>query len=152
MKNIYTLLGEEDKVELITSVLQQLGLAIWLIYDNLMWAAKVGLIKNADTNTWLKRSNQAWLMAMLSAVVKNAYLLFQSEQLIKSTSTRETVVKIRNKQFNDSLELIRNFVDIPLPLTQLSPSVAEHMNSGFVGACGTITSLIGIYQEWKKIK
>ena len=73
MKNIYTLLGEEDKVELITSVLQQLGLAIWLIYDNLMWAAKVGLIKNADTNSWLKRSNQAWLMAMLSAVIKKKF-------------------------------------------------------------------------------
>jgi hypothetical protein len=43
-------------------------------------------------------------------------------------------------------------MDVPLPLTALNARAAQILPTGIVGLLGTITSAIGIYQVWSKMK
>jgi len=122
------------------------------LYIYRIWFIKAGLLKNTDAAPLLKRSNQAWLLAMIISILKNAYLLRKTETSAQRTSMPDVRTKIRAQQKTYAIDLIRTLLDIPIPLTQLSTTASGLMHSGFVGACGTISSLILLHQEWQKSK
>jgi len=142
---------ESDFIVRSTTVIQNLGLAIWLYYDHIIWAAKIGLVQK-DTTEHARRANIFWLLAMVMGIVKSAYLLHITQQLAAQQQKPETLEALRKRQHDYILELLRNLFDIPIPLTGLNKTVAAHIPTGIVGICGTITSLIGMQQVWSKIK
>jgi len=132
-------------------VVQNLCLAGWLFFDHIIWGAKIGLFK-ADVPSHAKKANIFWLIAMVCGIVKSCYLIQQAQQLVNTTQKPETVESLRKAQADYGLELARNVFDLTIPTTGLSKRVAAVIPSGMVGLCGTITSLIGIYQVWSKTK
>jgi len=146
-----TFLAESDGVIKITTVVQQLALALWLLYDHVIWAGKLGLVKTDKMPTYARRANIFWLVAMLMGIVKSLYQLQQSQgKLLRASGTARA--EIKNKQFDDLLELVKNTLDVPIPLTALNQRVATLIPTGIVGLFGTLTSLIGVYQAWIKVK
>jgi len=140
---------EKDSVVKVTTVIQQLALAFWLLYDHVIWAGKLGLVKTERMPLYMRRANIFWLVAMLMGIVKGGYLLDQSQRMASSVSNK---ADFRKRQFEIVVELIRNIFDVPIPLTALNQKVAALIPSGMVGLSGTFTSLIGGYQAWSKIK
>jgi len=139
---------ETDGVVRATTVVQQLSLAMWLLYDHLVWAGKVGVV-NTDTAAHARKSNSFWLLAMLMGIVKSVYLLHQTQRLVAETSKANTLEALRKRQTEFVLELLRNSFDLPIPISALFPRL--QISSGFVGASGLFTSVIGLYQVWSKI-
>lgn len=135
-----TLNNETDTVVKSTMVVQQFSLGLWLLYDHVIWAGKLNLIKTDKMPIYTRRANIFWLIAMLMGIIKTLYAL----QRVKRGDN--------DKKRELSLELVRNIMDVPIPLTGLNQRVAAAIPTGIVGLFGTITSLIGIYQAWSKIK
>jgi len=144
-------LQETDPIVRGTSTIQNLCLALWLFYDHVIWATKVGLM-TSDVVAHTKKSNVFWLISMICGVIKSLYLLQQTEQLASRTNKIESLEQLRQKQHEYFLEFFRNALDMAIPITGLSKRAAEVFPAGLVGLCGTITSLIGIYQVWGKTK
>jgi len=139
---------ENDALVKATTVVQQLSLALWLVYDHAIWAGKLGLVQT-DVAAHSKKSNTFWLISMIMGVVKSTYLLQQTQRLAAETSKANTLESLRKRQFEFLLELLRNLFDMPIPLSALSPRL--QIPPGFVGACGLFTSLIGVSQVWSMI-
>jgi len=142
---------ESDSVVQLTTVVQNASLAVWLFFDHIIWAAKVSLIK-ADIPAHAKKANIAWLIAMICGIIKSAYLIQQTQQLVSTSPKAETVQSLRKVQADYLLELIRNVFDLTIPSTSLSKRISSTIPTGIVGLCGTVSSIIGIYQVWAKIK
>jgi len=141
---------ESDVVVKSTTVIQNLCLAVWLIYDHIIWAGKLNLIQT-DIKAHARTSNSFWMTSMIMAVIKGIYLIQQTQQLANETSKPETLESLRKRQLSFLEELLRNAIDIPIPLTGLSEKAASAIPSGIVGLCGAVTSVIGIHQVWAKI-
>jgi hypothetical protein len=84
--------------------------------------------------------------------LKSAYLLQATQALVPKAIKEGTLEPLRKKQSELTLELLRNLIDVPIPLTGLSAPVARVIPTGIVGLCGMISSLIGIYQAYGKTK
>jgi len=148
--------GENDLVLAATTVIQNIGLGLWLLYDHVIWANKIGFWKNPNIDAlvpiYQRRSNIFWLIAMVAGIVKSAYLLQQTQQLANNTSKAETLDSLRKRQFEYLLELFRNIFDVPIPLTALNQQVGKTIPVGIVGLFGSVSSIIGLYQVWVKTR
>jgi len=142
---------ETDAVVKVTTVVQHLGLAIWLIYDHIIWAGKLGLVQT-DLVGHNRKANIFWLISMVAGAIKSAYLLQQTQQKMNAAQKEEALDSLRKRQFEYFIELMRNILDLPIPLHALNKTVQQHVPTGLVGLSGSITSLIGIYQIWSKTK
>jgi len=155
LQNAFRTFNEEhDGVLKTTVVVQQISLSLWLFLDHIIWATKIGLIKS-DTPKHARRANTFWLIAMLAGIVKSCYLLQQTQQIVShalATGKGESVSSARKAQLEHLLELLRNIFDVPIPLTGLNQTVQKTIPTGIVGLCGSVSSIIGIYQVWSKIK
>jgi len=140
-----------DPVVQLTSVIGEVSLGLWLIFDNIVWAGKTG-VTTADVTKISRKANQFWLLAMISAIIKNAYLLQQTQISINNTTKYDALVSLRQRQFSFLLDLVRNMFDLTIPSTALSKELAARLPSGVVGLCGMISSFIGLYQVWVKVK
>jgi hypothetical protein len=144
---------ESDVVVKATSVVQQLALALWLLYDHVIWAGKLNVIKTDRLPIYSRRANIFWLVAMLMGILKSIYLLQQTQKISASSATKaDSLASLKKRQQEIFLELVRNIFDVPIPLTALSQKAGALIPSGIVGLFGTFTSFIGIYQAWTKIK
>eukprot|EP01117_Protostelium_nocturnum_P002313 TRINITY_DN12977_c0_g1_i1.p1 TRINITY_DN12977_c0_g1~~TRINITY_DN12977_c0_g1_i1.p1 ORF type:complete len:264 (+),score=71.25 TRINITY_DN12977_c0_g1_i1:101-793(+) len=142
---------EKDLVVKFTTVAQNLFLAAWLYYDHILLFNKIGLISR-DTKPVSKKSNTFWLLAMIMAIVRAAYYIHDTQNTARNATKPETLESIRQRQTEYSLELVKNVIDLPIPLSGLSPRFASVFPSGLVGLCGTVSSFIGVHQVWGKIK
>lgn len=61
---------ETDSVVKLTTVVQNICLAMWLYYDHIILGAKVGFLKMDVTNQ-SRRSNIFWLIAMVCGMSKD---------------------------------------------------------------------------------
>jgi len=149
LKSWYT---ENDVVVKLTTVVQNVSLGLWLVYDHIVWATKLGLIKS-NIEEHSRKSNIFWFISMVTAILRNLYLLQQTQQLFASgTHKQDTLESLRKRQSEYLLDLIRNFLDLPIPITALSKKASQIVPGGVVGLCGTVTSLIGVHQVWTKTK
>jgi len=142
---------ETDAVVKVTTVVQHLALAVWLIYDHIIWATKLGLMQS-DVAKHNKKANISWLISMIAGALKSAYLLQQTQQKINAEQKPDALDSLRKRQFEYFIELMRNVFDLPIPIHALNKTVQQHVPTGLIGLSGTFTSLIGIYQIWVKTK
>jgi len=140
---------EPDPIVKLTTVVQNFSLAGWLFFDHIIWGAKIGLFK-ADVPSHAKKANIFWLIAMVCGIVKSCYQMKLAQDSLNSKP--ESKDNIRKAQFEYGLELVRNLFDLTIPTTGLSKQAAAVIPSGVVGLCGSVTSVIGIYQVWSKTK
>jgi hypothetical protein len=105
---------------------------------------------------WLQWSvvsiNIVCTITVCLGILKSCYLLQLTQQLLNSTQKPESIEALRKSQIDYLLELLRNTFDLTIPMTGLSQSVAKTIPTGVVGLCGSVSSIIGIYQVWAKIK
>jgi hypothetical protein len=55
---------QSDSVVKLTTVVQQLALGLWLLYDHVILAASLGFVQPNDTVK--RRANICWLVAMVA--------------------------------------------------------------------------------------
>jgi peroxin-11B len=134
------------------SVVQSSSLAIWLLYDNVIWAQKAQLATSFDIKKLGKRASFFWLVGMLVGIAKCFHLLNVTKLAMRKASSKEDSAVLAKRQNEVTLELVKNVFDLPLPLQGLFEGFKEAVPGGVIGLTGLFTSVIGVHQTWDKLK
>ncbi|CAI9720456.1 membrane 11B-like [Octopus vulgaris] len=126
--------------------LAKINNALYLLFDNLIWLDRVGMLK-VNRSKISELSAQFWLASILCSIGRDFYQLgcITNNTAMKNCSQLQLYVfsLLKNKPL--LFDLIRNTTDLPLPMAML-----HHVNlsPGVLGLLGMISSYIGILTEW----
>ncbi|XP_037329438.2 peroxisomal membrane protein 11B [Pungitius pungitius] len=168
-----------DGVLRLCLTISHLNRAMYFVCDNVLWAGKVGLISKLDQHKWSQRSFRYYLFALILNLTRDVYelrLLIEHEGPYRpskppcspipsttlSSPTPATSARICRKLhllmtvlYSNPpllLDLLKNGCDIFIPLDRLG---IYPTGSGFVGACGLVSSILSILtmvHPWLKLK
>nr|CAB3264783.1 peroxisomal membrane protein 11A-like [Phallusia mammillata] len=146
-----------DPVLKTTLTVANINRALFLGVDNYLWMGKVGILK-VDKG-WDLTSSKFYFASIILSLVRDLYALYvgmiRLSSQAKLDSEDATKNSFRAKYYlhllyhclhensEATIDLIKNICDLPLPGSKLG-YFPNH--NGFVGVCGTISSLIGVYQ------
>ena len=119
-----------------------MGFSLWVLYDNLVYLAKVKLIGDARMAHWDKRSARFWFLGILCALLMNVRKIVENGLMDKKTPRTEY------------LQLVRNTLDLAVPGFKLEMPLVRALvpNKGLVGLSGVVSSLISLYLLWPPLK
>ncbi|NWX11058.1 PX11B protein, partial [Caloenas nicobarica] len=155
-----------------------LNRALFCACDNVLWAARTGLLPALDQDKWGQRSFRYYLFAIVLNLSRDAYelrILLEREASGKRAKSAENGrqpradtrfqqlslklqiqlrLLLRVLQNNPPLllDLLKNACDIFIPLDKLG---LYKTSPGFVGLCGltsSILSILTILHPWLKLK
>ena len=115
---------------------------MWLLYDNLVYLAKMKIINDTHMALWDKRSARFWFLGILCALLMNVRKIVENGLMDKKTPRSEY------------LQLIRNFLDILVPGFKLEVPLIRLIapNKGIVGLTGVVSSAISIFMLWPPLR
>lgn len=151
----------KDDVIRICAIGRSAFLAGWLTLDSIQWFHAQKVIQVADIKWFNTNAARCWFMGLLFAVAADGYRLrnnFQRMQLLEKSAGKkfddepETTVQkelqsLKVEQGKILTELFQDSLDTVIPMSLLG---WISVSSGFVGAVGTITSVIGCKNAWPK--
>ncbi|XP_075907600.1 peroxisomal membrane protein 11B [Nelusetta ayraudi] len=143
-----------------------LNRALYLACDNVLWAAKTGVVPQLDQNKWSQRAFRYYLFVLILNLTRDVYelhLLVEREErslASKSSSSCSSLLGRRVRlvaavlRSNPPLllDLLKNSCDIFIPLERLG---LYPTGRGFVGACGlasSVLSIVTLVHPWLKLK
>ncbi|KAM6899506.1 peroxisomal membrane protein 11B [Xenentodon cancila] len=165
-----------DGVLRLCVTISHLNRAMYFVCDNLVWAGKTGLISKLDQQKWSQRSFRYYLFALILNLTRDAYELcllvdaedrrkhssYPADSLTSPSSSPPSVMWVRQRLrlvgavlYSNPpllLDLVKNSCDIFIPLDRLG---VYQTGSGFVGACGLVSSvlsILSIVHPWLKLK
>ncbi|KAF2439579.1 peroxisomal biogenesis factor 11 [Karstenula rhodostoma CBS 690.94] len=145
-----------DPVLRYTAVGRQLGYAGYMLADNAAVLDAANIYKYPASTRLVREGNKAWFTGITFSILSSLYQLYRlrerSAKLSSSkTAEAEPVVeakKIAREANAVRLQLVSDLCDITIPATALGWA---KLDDGIVGIAGTVSSLLGVYTQWKKV-
>ncbi|KAH0491555.1 hypothetical protein TgHK011_002980 [Trichoderma gracile] len=131
---------------------RQLGYAGYLTFDALTVGDAAGIRKWRHAQTLQQHAYRCWAMGLVFSIAAQAYTLYRLKQREAKIDRKdgEGVVeskRILKERAASHLQLISDVCDLTVPSAALGWA---GFDDGFVGLAGTVSSLIGVYTQWKK--
>ena len=163
-----------DPVLRYAAVGRQLGYAGYLSFDAATVLDAVGAVKSPRTKTYQREAYRFWAVGILFSIMAQSYTLYRLRQrearvdmkegegvvegkrialyvehstLMQLSDTAKTFADLSRERASSHLQLISDVCDLTVPSTALGWA---SFDDGIVGIAGTVSSLIGIYTQWKK--
>lgn len=114
------------------------------------------IYKYAASARLVREGNKAWFTGISFSILSSLYQLYRlRERAAKLSSSKaaeaEPVVeakKLARETNAVRLQLLSDLCDITIPATALGWA---KLDDGIVGIAGTVSSLLGVYSQWKKV-
>lgn len=146
-----------DPVLRLAITLAQINRGFYLLFDHIIWAGRVGLVK-VDLEYWKRFSSKFWFVALILGLARDAYELLLAYQLEKrrqretSHSSEEppshiTILTVLQHNPSVVLDAIKNGADFFIPPYHIG---LINLPSGIIGLLGTISSLVALYTIWNE--
>jgi len=131
---------------------RQLGYGGYLTLDMLTYLDAAGIRKSEATKRLQKEAYRFWLMGLLFSAVSGTYSLYSLRQQEAKIDKKDgegvvTSKRIQKERAAVNLQLLSDLCDLTVPTTALG---FASFDDGLVGLAGTVSSLIGLYGQWKK--
>ncbi|KAJ4299101.1 Peroxisomal membrane protein PMP27 [Kalmusia sp. IMI 367209] len=147
-----------DPVLRYTAIGRQLGYAGYMLFDNATVLDATSIHKFNASQRLLREGYRAWFTGISFSILSSLYSLYRlRERSLKLSSSHsskaaeaEPVVeekKIAREANAIRLQLLSDLCDITIPATALGWA---KFDDGIVGLAGTVSSLLGVYTQWKK--
>ncbi|POS82367.1 putative peroxisomal membrane protein PMP27 [Erysiphe pulchra] len=141
-----------DAMSRFCAVGRQLGYAGYLSFDAAAYLDAAGIVKNSSIKRLQRESNKCWMCGLLFSTVSglySLYLLKQQESRIDRKNGEDVVAsrRIQKERTAINLQLISDLCDLTIPTSAIG---LVELDDGIVGLAGTLSSLIGVYTQWKK--
>lgn len=156
-----------DRVLCLCLTAANISRAFYFICDNLLWAKSVGLIRDIDKERWSLNSSRFYFLSLVMNLTRDVYAIVQlmmqrardrhfRQKMNQHLSENPEVADVVIPQLDaflflllDSLksqpdvafDTLKNICDLFIPLDRLG---FYQTNTGVVGFCGLVSSLIGI--------
>ncbi|KAM3066182.1 Peroxisomal membrane protein PMP27 [Clarireedia jacksonii] len=131
---------------------RQLGYAGYLTFDAITVLDAVGIRKSPSTTRIQKEAYRFWLMGLLFSATSGLYSLYNLRQQAAKIDKKDgegvvTSKRIEKERAALHLQLLSDLCDITTPAAAIG---LANFDDGLVGLAGTVSSLIGVYSQWKK--
>ncbi|KAJ5316858.1 hypothetical protein PENANT_c016G02582 [Penicillium antarcticum] len=131
---------------------RQLGYAGYLTLDTVTVIDVIGVRKLASAKRLQESAYKAWAAGLLCSAVAGIYTLYGLQQKEKTVDRKEgegvvEAKKIEKERSAARIQLISDLCDLAAPASAVG-WVA--LDDGIVGITGTISSLIGVWSQWRK--
>ncbi|CEJ85714.1 Putative Peroxisomal biogenesis factor 11 [[Torrubiella] hemipterigena] len=141
-----------DPVLRYAAIGRQLGYAGYLTFDALTLPDAIGFRKSPSTKTFTQQAQRFWAMGITFSIAAQLYTLYtlkQREQRIDRKDGEGVVEskRIKIERATSQLQLLSDFADLTIPTSGLGWT---NFDDGFIGLAGTLSSAIGIYNQWRK--
>ncbi|TDZ24527.1 Peroxisomal membrane protein PMP30A [Colletotrichum sidae] len=141
-----------DPILRYAAVGRQLGYAGYLTFDAATVLDAVGIKKWEGAKRLQKEAYRFWAMGLICSVVAQTYTLYRLQQREAKVDKKEGEGVVQSKRIAleraaSQLQIISDLCDLTVPTSALA-WVA--LDDGVVGLAGTVSSLIGVYNQWKK--
>lgn len=141
-------IGIQDVSLKLTLTLSRIGNALYILTDNLVWLHQVGLL-TLRRDAWSRTSNKFWLLAIVSALVRDLLELSQVLPVLLAAPSKGHNLRSSCRMLWASagfhkallLDLVKNFADLWIPYTALGHTRLE---PGTVGLLGVVSSAAAI--------
>ncbi|KAI1889439.1 hypothetical protein AGOR_G00162880 [Albula goreensis] len=141
-----------------------LNRALYFICDNVLWARNVGLLRDLDKERWRLNASRYYYFALVMSLTRDAYVIAQimvqrarhrqkagqqmdghaagaSHFLPKVDAFLSLLFESLRNHPPVVLDTVKNVCDLLIPLDRLG---IYQTNSGVVGFCGLLSSLLGV--------
>ncbi|GAB1315981.1 Peroxisomal membrane protein PMP27 [Madurella fahalii] len=141
-----------DPVLRYAAVGRQLGYAGYLTMDLATLLDATGIRKSPSAKRFQQEAYRFWAAGLACSVVAQLYTLYQLQQREARVDRKEGEGVLESKRIAmertaSRLQLTSDLCDLTVPLSALNWVAFD---DGFVGLAGTLSSLIGVYLQWKK--
>ncbi|KAJ8117646.1 hypothetical protein OPT61_g1182 [Boeremia exigua] len=142
-----------DPVIRATTVGRQLGYAAYMLLDTANILDAAGIRKSVHGTRLLRAANQAWVSGIAFSIVQGVYALYGLRvrgQVVGASGEPEKVVeqrKVARELGAVKVQLVSDLCDFAIPATALG---WVQLDDGVVGLAGTVSSLLGVWGQWKK--
>ncbi|KAI2633387.1 peroxisomal biogenesis factor 11 [Xylaria nigripes] len=131
---------------------RQLGYAGYLTADLLTVPHTLGIKKWDGATRAGREAFRFWVVGLTCSVVAQVYTLYQLRKREAKVDMKEGEGVVESKQialerYASQLQLVSDLCDLTMPTSALGWVAFD---DGFVGLAGTVSSLIGVYTQWKK--
>ncbi|KAF2200578.1 peroxisomal biogenesis factor 11 [Delitschia confertaspora ATCC 74209] len=141
-----------DPVLRYTAVGRQLGYAMYMVLDNATVLDATNIKKFATAQRLSRRAYQAWFTGISFSIASSIYSLYKSRERAAKINEKEGEGAVERKKVEREtaalkLQLVSDLCDITIPASALGWA---NFDDGFVGLAGTVSSVLGVYTQWKK--
>jgi peroxin-11B len=141
-----------DPVLRYTSVGRQLGYAGYLTLDTATVLDATGVRKWSRAKDVQREAFRFWAMGLACSVVAQVYTLYRLQQREAKIDKKDGEGVVESKRITieratSRTQLLSDVCDLTIPLSALG---LAKLDDGFVGIAGTVSSIIGMYTQWKK--
>ncbi|KAF3762057.1 response to dsRNA [Cryphonectria parasitica EP155] len=144
--------GTMDPVLRYAAVGRQLGYAGYLTLDLATLLDATGIRRSESAKSLQREAFRFWAMGLMCSVAAQVYTLYQLRVRDAKVDRKEGEGVVESKRIAiersaSQLQLLSDLCDLTVPYSALG-WVA--LDDGIVGLAGTVSSLIGLYNQWKK--
>ncbi|KAJ5225583.1 Peroxisomal biogenesis factor 11 [Penicillium chermesinum] len=141
-----------DPVLRYLAVGRQLGYAGYLTVDAITVVDAVGYRKLESVKRLQETAYRSWFAGLAFSAAAGIYSLYQLQQREKSLDLKEgegvvEAKKIEKERAAARVQLVSDFADLLIPASAIG---LLNLDDGIVGIAGTVSSLIGVWSQWRK--
>ncbi|KAI0839872.1 peroxisomal biogenesis factor 11 [Hypoxylon sp. FL0890] len=141
-----------DPVLRYATVGRQLGYAGYLTMDAATLADALGVKRWEGAKRAQREAYRFWALGLLCSVVAQMYTLYRLREREAKVDKKEGEGVVESKRIAlersaSKLQLLSDLCDLTVPTSALG---WIGFDDGIVGLAGTVSSLIGVYNQWKK--
>ncbi|KAJ5565498.1 hypothetical protein N7513_001740 [Penicillium frequentans] len=141
-----------DPVLRYLTTISHLGYGSYLALDTMTVMDAIGVRKMAATKRLQKLAYRAWMAGLTCNAMASIYSLWRLQQKGRSANRKEgegaiEAKNVHRERYNTCAQLFATLCDLTIPISKLE---FANINDGVVGMTGTISSVIGIWFQWRK--
>ncbi|OQD95916.1 hypothetical protein PENSOL_c018G06946 [Penicillium solitum] len=131
---------------------RQLGYAGYLTLDAITVIDVIGIRKLSSAKQLQQSAYRSWAAGLIFSTVAGVYTLVRLQEKEKTIDRKEgegvvEAKKIEKERSAARIQLLSDVCDLAAPLTAVG---VLNLDDGLVGITGTISSLIGVWSQWRK--
>ncbi|OQE29268.1 hypothetical protein PENFLA_c004G00198 [Penicillium flavigenum] len=131
---------------------RQLGYAGYLTLDAVTVIDVIGIRKLSSAKRLQDSAYRSWAAGLIFSTVAGIYTLVRLQEKEKTIDRKEgegvvEAKKIEKERSAARIQLISDVCDLAAPLSAVG---ILNLDDGLVGITGTISSLIGVWSQWRK--
>jgi len=131
---------------------RQLGYAGYLTLDAFTFLDAAGIKKYPSAKRFQKEAYRFWMIGLLFSVASGSYSLWNLRQQQGRIDKKDGEGVVASKRIEKEraaiqIQFISDLCDLAAPTTALG---ITNFDEGAIGLAGTVSSLIGVQNQWKK--
>ncbi|CRL29750.1 Peroxisomal biogenesis factor 11 [Penicillium camemberti] len=131
---------------------RQLGYAGYLTLDAITVIDVIGIRKLSSAKRLQESAYRSWAAGLIFSTVAGVYTLVRLQEKEKTIDRKEgegvvEAKKIEKERSAARIQLLSDVCDLAAPLTAVG---VLNLDDGLVGITGTVSSLIGVWSQWRK--